>query len=479
MHHKLCFLLPVIAAVGCTNHLDGDNPLNVAPRAEDVSHDVEVTVDPEELAETFLPIGDRLVSPPVDLIEGAEQVGLMLTMHAQSEPMPLWVRGRDGDVTGAWHEVEWTFNEGGLLAGKGALDSVYLSVEVGLQAEDADVIDQLTFAPAVLADPSNDLELEDTAESEDGLAGELAFVGVKPRSAWGARAHRCSTKEPGNNYYRIAIHHTASVAGANVEAYIRQTQAYHMDGRGYCDVAYHFGVAQDGRIFELRPQPYRGGHTKNNNTGNVGVVFLGCFHPTCGNESPSAAAMDHGSGLLAMLNLLHGIPINSDKVRGHRDHSYASTACPGNHLYAQLGNLRQMANNKLAELNNGGGGDPPPPPAPAPAGCGSLGSGQSLAPGQGVHSCDGRFLFVHQTDGNVVLYKNGAPLWATGTNGQSTSVLAMQTDGNLVLYGPGNAVRWNSGTYGNGGAWLAIQNDGNVVIYGGGGALWHTHTYGH
>ena len=88
-------------------------------------------------------------------------------------------------------------------------------------------------------------------------------------------------------------------------------------------------------------------------------------------------------------------------------------------------------------------------------------------------------MFVHQGDGNVVLYKQGQPLWSTGTHGQSTSLLAMQGDGNIVLYGPGNAVRWASGTHGNHGASLAVQNDGNVVLYKNGQALWHTHTYGH
>jgi len=98
--------------------------------------------------------------------------------------------------------------------------------------------------------------------------------------------------------------------------------------------------------------------------------------------------------------------------------------------------------------------------------------GYSLARGNQITSCSGAALLAHQTDGNVVVYHEGAPLWSTVTAGLSTSVLAMQTDGHLVLYGPASEVRWASGTAGNPGAWAAIQDDCNFVIYLGGTPLW-------
>jgi predicted small lipoprotein YifL len=464
----------------------GEQPLGAPPpEPEDIPHDVELTVDSEELEEVFVREDTRLVSPPVELEEGADQVGVMLTQKGREDPMQVWVRGRDGESVGPWQAVEWTFHEGDRLAGRSALDGVYLAVEVAVPEGEGGDVAALTFAPAVMSDPADEPEIALEAESTDesALHPALAYVGVLPRSAWTTRAPRCSTQEPGGNYHRVALHHGGARASANVEQWLRQAQAYHMDGRNYCDIAYHFGVAIDGRVFELRPQPFRGGHTRNNNSGNIGVLFIGCFHPTCGNDPVSSELKGAGAGLLTMLNLLHDIPINSDKVRGHRDHSYASTACPGDGLYAQLGAIRAMANENLANLNS----EPTPPPAndppPAtnpPASCGQLAANSALSANQSVTSCDGRFVFVHQGDGNVVLYKNGQALWSTGTHGQSTNVLVMQGDGNLVLYGPNNVVRWSSGTYGNHGASLAVQNDGNVVLYSTGGtALWHTHTYGH
>ncbi len=113
-----------------------------------------------------------------------------------------------------------------------------------------------------------------------------------------------------------------------------------------------------------------------------------------------------------------------------------------------------------------------PPPT-----CGRLGSDASLRPGEFVRSCNGRYLFVHQADGNVVLYDEPAatPLFHTGTHGQATRVLVMQGDGNLVLYGAG--ALWDSRTPGSSGSVLAVQDDGNVVIYTPAGRpIWATHT---
>ncbi len=103
--------------------------------------------------------------------------------------------------------------------------------------------------------------------------------------------------------------------------------------------------------------------------------------------------------------------------------------------------------------------------------------GQVLNPGQGITSADGRFNFVYQNDGNLVLYRSGAPLWASSTNGRGVGVCIMQTDGNLVLYTPGGHALWASGTSGSPGSHLIAQNDGNVVIYRPDGhAIWATNT---
>jgi subtilase family serine protease len=88
-----------------------------------------------------------------------------------------------------------------------------------------------------------------------------------------------------------------------------------------------------------------------------------------------------------------------------------------------------------------------------------LSSGQSFTSGNGAN------VLIMQGDGNLVLLRQGVPIWNTGTYGHSGAFGVMQGDGNLVVYSPAGAPLWNSGTGGNSGATAYIQDDGNVVIY--------------
>lgn len=119
---------------------------------------------------------------------------------------------------------------------------------------------------------------------------------------------------------------------------------------------------------------------------------------------------------------------------------------------------------------------PAPTPSAPPSGCGAIAVNQELARGAEVRSCNGRFLFAHQGDGNVVLYDGSRALWNTRTNGKATRALVMQGDGNLVLYSSTNTALWHTRTNGRAGASLAVQDDGNVVLKLGAQVLWSTNT---
>jgi len=118
-------------------------------------------------------------------------------------------------------------------------------------------------------------------------------------------------------------------------------------------------------------------------------------------------------------------------------------------------------------------GAPPPP-----GGTDVLGPGEALFAGQSKTSTDGRFQFLYQSDGNLVLYRwDGVPLWDSQTAGTSPGQALMQLDGNFVVYDSNGIGLKASNTAGNSGAYLIVQNDGNVVIYSSGGSfLWSTGT---
>ncbi|MFP3505670.1 protease pro-enzyme activation domain-containing protein [Burkholderia sp. SIMBA_062] len=88
-----------------------------------------------------------------------------------------------------------------------------------------------------------------------------------------------------------------------------------------------------------------------------------------------------------------------------------------------------------------------------------LSSGQSFTSGNGAN------VLIMQGDGNLVLLRQGVPIWNSRTFGHSGAFGVMQGDGNLVVYSAAGAPLWNSGTGGNSGASAYIQDDGNVVIY--------------
>ena len=109
----------------------------------------------------------------------------------------------------------------------------------------------------------------------------------------------------------------------------------------------------------------------------------------------------------------------------------------------------------------------------------SLSPGQSF--GQGKTLLDnGLITLVFQADGNLVLYKkNGAPIWASGSQGKGGTRVDFQTDGNLVIYNGSNKAVWSTGTHNKGVTSLVAQTDGNLVIYDGGRkSKWDTNTNG-
>ena len=99
------------------------------------------------------------------------------------------------------------------------------------------------------------------------------------------------------------------------------------------------------------------------------------------------------------------------------------------------------------------------PPSGPPANGAQALAGQILVKDQGLQSSDGRYTFVFQSDGNLVLYKNYSrhprkALWASGTNGRPAAVCIMQGDGDLVIYDADAHALWSSNTYNHQGATL-------------------------
>ena len=82
----------------------------------------------------------------------------------------------------------------------------------------------------------------------------------------------------------------------------------------------------------------------------------------------------------------------------------------------------------------------------------------------GVSFATRKGVLVAQADGNLVLKdETGRVRWSTNTGRNTGAAAVWQEDGNLVVYQENRPI-WASNTGGIG-AYLVLQTDGNLVIY--------------
>jgi|EndMetStandDraft_5_1072996.scaffolds.fasta_scaffold01899_7 hypothetical protein len=115
-----------------------------------------------------------------------------------------------------------------------------------------------------------------------------------------------------------------------------------------------------------------------------------------------------------------------------------------------------------------------------------LTGGMRINPNNSVFSPNGFYELKYQTDGNLVLYNFGSPVWAvncwssgcssTGLWGnayQPAGYATLQTDGNLVTYNSLNQPTFASWTNGWSSAYLGVGNNGTLRVFSPAGAvLW-------
>mgnify|MGYP001108608181 FL=1 len=158
------------------------------------------------------------------------------------------------------------------------------------------------------------------------------------RTEWGARSptHDYS---PHPYYIKLTLHHAAGFSADNIDEgkeQLRAIQDLHQVVRGWSDIGYHFVVDKAGNIYQGRPETVIGAHVLDNNTGNIGVCVLGCYHPPelyCGDWLTDATT----NSLVALYAWISGeYNYDPNVLKGHRDYPYNDTSCPGNNVYEKL-----------------------------------------------------------------------------------------------------------------------------------------------
>ncbi len=182
------------------------------------------------------------------------------------------------------------------------------------------------------------------------------------QASWRAGLPSPAFDRVANSVRHLVVHHTAgSNSNTNYTQVVRDIYLFHTQVNGWSDIGYNFLVAQDGTIFEgrdpgsdLTEYEVLGAHFCAKNSGTLGVAMLGNFETA----QPTTAAVSSLSQVLASaadrfdLNVLgsaqhRGQELNH--IAGHRDG--CATLCPGEHLYAQLADLRSQTSDLLDNCN--------------------------------------------------------------------------------------------------------------------------------
>ncbi len=190
---------------------------------------------------------------------------------------------------------------------------------------------------------SQDVQSAGTMDADLGIP-------IISRKEWGAaapgsHATLCKEGEDGYSHRQPRMGDQGplgSLAGGRIEGVIHETQGSknatpreiqemqmcdkdRMIGKPpkhFNDVAYHFLIGDDGKIYQGVPLNKLGTHTGGANTGRIGIVFIGNNKK----EQPSAAAQKSGDALVAALKLKYGPNFS---VKGHHHTQVALGKKPG------------------------------------------------------------------------------------------------------------------------------------------------------
>ncbi len=156
----------------------------------------------------------------------------------------------------------------------------------------------------------------------------ISPIVIIPKSSWMNKQFRINAHAlvpHSRAIQRITIHHTATSQGKNTSASLRGMQRYHQQEKGWVDIAYHYLIAADGKIYEGRNAAYIGSSsTAYPLDNNLMIALIGNFEK----YPPSEQAVSALKNLV--LNRLVNYQLKPTVVYTHGEQ--ADTLCPGRYL---------------------------------------------------------------------------------------------------------------------------------------------------
>jgi hypothetical protein len=157
------------------------------------------------------------------------------------------------------------------------------------------------------------------------------------RDDWGAKHGRGTERR--SIRAGVVLHHFASphvdcgVSQARECEIMRDVEHQHAAVNGWAGIGYHFVVFQSGRIYEGRGWERVGAHAPGHNSTHYGIALA----IDGSNHEPTPAAIEAVKEVIAGA-IRWGYLATDYTLMGHRDTK--PTACPGDKVYARLGEFR-------------------------------------------------------------------------------------------------------------------------------------------
>lgn len=115
--------------------------------------------------------------------------------------------------------------------------------------------------------------------------------------------------------HTIVVHCSATPEGSNFTS--EDIKKWHLK-RGFKDIGYHFVILLDGTIEIGRPLNKIGAHVTNNNTGTIGICYIGGLDKYKKAKDTRTDAQKESLNLLIEILKKH---IKVKEIKGHRDFS--------------------------------------------------------------------------------------------------------------------------------------------------------------
>ena len=132
---------------------------------------------------------------------------------------------------------------------------------------------------------------------------------------------------------KIVIHCTATPEGR--EHNVSDIRRWHLK-RGFSDIGYHYLIHINGKIEIGRPLHRIGAHTSGENTGSIGVCYVGGMDKDMKKAKDTRTQAQKDS----LVKLLHELIYKYNKdmtIHGHNE--FANKACPSFNVQEEYANL--------------------------------------------------------------------------------------------------------------------------------------------